>query len=163
MCESCEETLRLGQLTDDVSRKMLSGLLRGIARPSPDAMAELVRQCRGNTAMLRSVTALCHKRGVTDAIDYLTECSKRQMASSHASSSSSLPSDAGEYGTICEPAAPKAASVDFVHRRSVRSNRAWSDAALEGTLSQFEADLARGARMLAVFPEDTSVPLAVAV
>ena len=47
----------------------------------------------------------------------------------------SLPDDAGEYGTLYS--------------------------ALEGALCSMSAELARGAAMLAVFPEDSTVPMAV--
>ena len=131
LADSCtEESFRLEQLSDDASRKMLKTLMGTAVRADADEIAVLVSACRGNAAMLRSVAGLCCKRGVRDAINYLTDCQSKQSERA-----SSLPSDASEYGTLY--------------------------AALEGTLTDLSADLARCARMLAIFPEDTNVPFAV--
>ena len=130
---SAGESMRLEQLNDDAALRMIrkymgGGFKAAALKADADDTAVLLRACRGNAAMLRSVAGLCRKRGVAGAVRHLLDCSARQQ---HAS----LPDDAGEYGTLY--------------------------AALEGALSNMSAELARCAAMLAVFPEDCSVPLAV--
>ena len=44
-----------------------------------DDTSILLRACRGNAAMLRSVAGLCRKRGVEGAVLYLAECRARQQ------------------------------------------------------------------------------------
>ena len=122
------ESMRLEQLSDFASLRMLTNFLgRGVKLGVGVDSEALLRACRGNVAMLRSVANLCRKRGVHGAVRHLEDCRARQIAAS-------LP-DVSEYGTLY--------------------------AALEGTLSHLSPELARRAAMLAVFPEDCSVPLSV--
>ena len=60
-------------------------------RDEADAV-RLVGMCSGNPAMLRSVAALCKKKGVAPTLAYLEQCRQKMR---HAK----LP-DAGEYGTL---------------------------------------------------------------
>ena len=122
------ESMRLQQLSEMASLRMLTNFLgRGVKLGGGEDSEALLRACRGNVAMLRSVANLCRKRGVHGAVRHLEDCRARQIAAT-------LP-DASEYGTLY--------------------------AALEGTLSHLSPELARRAAMLAVFPEDCSVPLSV--
>ena len=122
------ECLRLERLSDKASLRMLCSFIGDAARPAGEDSDVLLRACRGNAAMLRSVAGLCRKRGVKGAVLHLEECARKHEAAS-------LP-DADEYGTLY--------------------------AALEGALGSLGSGAARRAAMLAIFPEDTSVPLAVA-
>ena len=129
LATSYPNSLQLEQLSDAASLRLLTSLMGGGAsalRTNQDDADLLVRSCRGNAAMLRSVAGLCRNRGLKDAVRYLTECRAKQQQS--------MPGGA-EYGTLY--------------------------AALEGSLANLSAGLARRATMLAVFPEDTSIPLAV--
>jgi len=94
------------------------------------AASRLVERCSGNPAQLRSVAALCRKKGTEATLDYLEKCQQKMR---HAK----LP-DAEGYGTLFD--------------------------ALAGTLqflAQENAGLSERCAMLAVFPEDSQVPLAV--
>ena len=130
LAASYGESTRLEHLSDEASLRMLrsfSGYGKAALPADGDDTAVLLRACRGNAAMLRSVAALCRKRGIENAASYLIECRSRQLAAS-------LP-DASEYGTLY--------------------------AAIEGALAQLSTESARRAAMLAIFPEDTEMPLAV--
>ena len=139
LASSYGESLRLEQLSDTVSLRVLRSFMGGggagaALKAGADDTTVLLRACRGNAAMLRSVAGLCRKRGVAGAIAFLGECRARQLRAS-LPGDSALPADAGEYGTLY--------------------------GALEGTLAHLGADASRRAAMLAIFPEDSAVPLAV--
>ena len=94
------------------------------------AARRLVALCCGNPAQLRSVAALCKKKGAAPALAYLEQCRQKLR---HAK----LPGAEG-YGTLFDALA---GSLGFLREQ--------------------DAALAERCTMLAVFPEDSQVPLSV--
>ena len=130
------ESVHVEPLSDDASLKLLRSLT-GISslRANKEESAALLAACHGNVAMLQSVAGLCRKRGVDGAAAHLESCRRRAAASHDRGAAVALPDDASTYGTLY--------------------------AALDGALADFSPELARRAVMLAVLPEDTSVPWSV--
>ena len=71
------ECLRLERLSDKASLRMLCSFIGAGSRPDGDDSAVLLRACRGNAAMLRSVGGLCRKRGIKGAVSHLEEAARR--------------------------------------------------------------------------------------
>ena len=80
------ESMHLEHLSDDASLRMLNNFIgsssHGALKADAYESEMLLRSCRGNVAMLRSVAGLCRKRGVSGAVRYLEEIQLRQQTAS---------------------------------------------------------------------------------
>jgi hypothetical protein len=126
--------VRLPHLTNAVKIK-----LENLTLVREENAQWLVSKCSGNPAMLRAVAALCKKKSVAAARGYLEQCLQELC-------NARVPED-GKYAQVVDGQFP-------VYRTLFD--------ALGGILNHLDPpELKKRCMMLAVFPEDTDVPLAV--
>lgn len=142
---NCRKTLT--KLEDDEGLKVFAGWIRGHLldfergekeledlKENKDAVW-LVEKCSGNPAMIRAVAGLCRRRPFAAMRKHLEQCRKKLKKGGDLLPSASSGRRSDVYGTLFD--------------------------LLDGTLNQLGVVLKKRCTMLAVFPEDTQVPLAV--
>ena len=124
-----EHAQKVVALQDAEGLRVLASYMDVKQLTDDSAARRLVELCCGNPAMLRSVAALCKKRGTASTLDYLEKCREKLRLAK-------LPRAGDyEYWTLFDALA---GSLDFLRGE--------------------DEQLAEKCQMLAAFPEDTHVP-----